>query len=189
MAQLILGIAAATPRGLVVPNIKGAHALTLPDLAAALEGLVATAREGRTPPEAMAGGTFTITNVGVFGVDGGTPIINPGESAILCFGQIADRPWVVDGALAVRKVATLTLSFDLMFANEAAYAHAARSPALRPAALAQVFDRPAEEIQVVRYAAAQAIKIAMPRAVVSGSPGDRDVYGAQQHLPLLALKV
>ncbi|MEV4111881.1 dihydrolipoamide acetyltransferase family protein [Nonomuraea sp. NPDC049695] len=107
-----LGIAAATPRGLVVPNIKGAHALSLPDLAKQLAQLTETARAGRTQPAEMAGGTFTITNVGVFGVDAGTPILNPGEAAILAVGQIRDMPWVVDGELAVRKVATLALSFD-----------------------------------------------------------------------------
>ncbi|MET8861931.1 dihydrolipoamide acetyltransferase family protein [Nonomuraea sp. NPDC004580] len=107
-----LGIAAATPRGLVVPNIKDAQELSLPALAGRLAELTEVARAGRTQPAEMAGGTFTITNVGVFGVDGGTPIINPGEAAILAFGQIRDMPWVVDGALAVRKVATLSLSFD-----------------------------------------------------------------------------
>ncbi|MEU8403228.1 dihydrolipoamide acetyltransferase family protein [Nonomuraea sp. NPDC048892] len=107
-----LGIAAATPRGLVVPNIKNAHELSLPDLARALARLAETARAGRMQPAEMTGGTFTISNVGVFGVDGGTPILNPGESAILAIGQIRDMPWVVDGALAVRKVATLSLSFD-----------------------------------------------------------------------------
>lgn len=112
-----LGIAAATPRGLVVPNIKGADALSMLDLATALGDLTAVAREGRTQPADMAGGTFTITNVGVFGVDGGTPIINPGESAILCFGATRRQPWVVtDDAgqetLAIRDVCTLTLSFD-----------------------------------------------------------------------------
>ncbi|GAA0945084.1 dihydrolipoamide acetyltransferase family protein [Nonomuraea longicatena] len=107
-----LGIAAATPRGLLVPNVKGAHTLSLPALAAGLGELVETARAGRTQPAEMSGGTFTITNVGVFGVDAGTPIINPGESAILAFGQIRDLPWVVDGELAVRKVTTLSLSFD-----------------------------------------------------------------------------
>ncbi|GAA3255420.1 dihydrolipoamide acetyltransferase family protein [Nonomuraea helvata] len=107
-----LGIAAATPRGLVVPNIKGAHALSLPDLAKQLAQLTETARAGRTQPAEMAGGTFTITNVGVFGVDAGTPILNPGEAAILAVGQIRDMPWVVDGELAVRKVTTLALSFD-----------------------------------------------------------------------------
>ncbi len=107
-----LGIAAATPRGLVVPNIKDADRMSLRELAAALTALIATAREGRTQPADMAGGTMTITNVGVFGVDGGTPIINPGEAAILCFGQVRDMPWVVDGALAVRKVTQLALSFD-----------------------------------------------------------------------------
>ncbi|GAA3536127.1 dihydrolipoamide acetyltransferase family protein [Nonomuraea rosea] len=107
-----LGIAAATPRGLVVPNIKGAHELSLPDLAKELAQLTETARAGRTQPAEMAGGTLTITNVGVFGVDAGTPILNPGESAILAVGQIRDMPWVVDGQLAVRKVTTLALSFD-----------------------------------------------------------------------------
>ena len=90
-----LGIAAATPRGLVVPNVKDAQDLSLLDLAAALSELTAIAREGKTQPAEMSGGTFTITNVGVFGVDAGTPIINPGESAILCFGAIRKQPWVV----------------------------------------------------------------------------------------------
>jgi pyruvate dehydrogenase E2 component (dihydrolipoamide acetyltransferase) len=107
-----LGIAAATPRGLVVPNIKDADQMSLRELADAMAALTATAREGRTQPADMAGGTITITNVGVFGVDAGTPIINPGESAILCFGQVRDMPWVVDGELAVRKVTQLALSFD-----------------------------------------------------------------------------
>ncbi|MFI6324242.1 2-oxo acid dehydrogenase subunit E2 [Nonomuraea sp. NPDC050556] len=107
-----LGIAAATPRGLVVPNVKNAHALSLRELAQAFGDLTDTARAGRTQPHEMSGGTFTITNVGVFGVDTGTPIINPGESAILAFGQVRDAPWVVDGQLAVRKVTTLSLSFD-----------------------------------------------------------------------------
>ncbi|GEP37455.1 dihydrolipoamide acetyltransferase component of pyruvate dehydrogenase complex [Nocardioides psychrotolerans] len=111
-----LGIAAATPRGLVVPNIKDAQDLTLLELAGELAQLTATAREGRTQPAEMSGGTFTITNVGVFGVDAGTPIINPGESAILCFGAIKKQPWVVttDGVdeIVVRQVTTLALSFD-----------------------------------------------------------------------------
>ncbi len=111
-----LGIAAATPRGLVVPNIKDAQSLALPQLAAALNQLTATARAGRTQPAEMAGGTFTITNVGVFGIDGGTPIINPGESAILAFGAVRKQPWVVEGpggdSLAIRQVSTLSLSFD-----------------------------------------------------------------------------
>ncbi|MTD58330.1 dihydrolipoamide acetyltransferase family protein [Amycolatopsis pithecellobii] len=107
-----LGIAAATPRGLVVPKIRDADAMSLPELAVALDGLTTTAREGRTAPEDMVNGTITITNVGVFGVDTGTPIINPGEAAILAFGAIRDTPWVVDGELAVRKVLQLALSFD-----------------------------------------------------------------------------
>ncbi|MEV2201136.1 dihydrolipoamide acetyltransferase family protein [Streptomyces fradiae] len=107
-----LGIAAATPRGLIVPNIKDAHAKTLPELARALGELVATAREGRTTPAAMQGGTVTITNVGVFGVDTGTPILNPGESAILAVGAIKLQPWVHKGKVKPRHVTTLALSFD-----------------------------------------------------------------------------
>ena len=111
-----LGIAAATPRGLVVPNVKDADALALTDLGAAINALTSTAREGRTQPAEMAGGTFTITNVGVFGVDAGTPIINPGESAILCFGAVRKQPWVHSTRkgpkIKVRDVTTLALSFD-----------------------------------------------------------------------------
>ena len=107
-----LGIAAATGRGLLVPNIKDAQTLSLPGLAAALAGLAATAREGRTQPADMTGGTITITNVGVFGVDAGTPILTPGEAAILAFGQVKEAPWVHEGELAVRQVTTLSLSFD-----------------------------------------------------------------------------
>jgi len=107
-----LGIAAATPRGLVVPNVKDAQDLSLLDLAGALNALTATAREGKTQPAEMSGGTFTITNIGPFGIDGGTPIINPGESAILAFGTIKKAPWVVDDQIVVRQVCTLSLSFD-----------------------------------------------------------------------------
>ncbi len=107
-----LGIAAATPRGLIVPNIKDADQLDLLGLAAAIGALTETARSGKTALTAMTGGTITITNVGVFGVDTGTPIINLGESAILALGSVKDAPWVVDGVLAVRKVCQLALSFD-----------------------------------------------------------------------------
>ena len=107
-----LGIAAATDRGLIVPTIKGADALGLPGLARALASLADTARAGQATPADLTGGTITITNVGVFGIDAGTPIITPPEAAILAFGQIRDAPWVVDGQLAVRKVTTLSLSFD-----------------------------------------------------------------------------
>jgi pyruvate dehydrogenase E2 component (dihydrolipoamide acetyltransferase) len=107
-----LGIAAATPRGLVVPKIRDADGMSLRELAVALEELTNTARDGKTPPADMLNGTFTITNVGVFGVDTGTPIINPGESAILALGAIKDMPWVVDGEIKVRKVCQLSLSFD-----------------------------------------------------------------------------
>jgi 2-oxoisovalerate dehydrogenase E2 component (dihydrolipoyl transacylase) len=112
-----LGIAAATPRGLVVPNVKGADRMSMRELAEAIGGLTATARQGRTSPADMAGGTITITNVGVFGVDAGTPILNPGEAAILAFGTVARRPWVVTGpdgseSIEPRWVTTLALSFD-----------------------------------------------------------------------------
>ncbi|HEV7212819.1 MAG TPA: dihydrolipoamide acetyltransferase family protein [Blastococcus sp.] len=107
-----LGIAAATPRGLVVPNIKDAGRLSLVGLAGALSDLTATAREGKTAPADMSGGTITITNVGVFGVDTGTPILNPGESAILAFGAVREMPWVHKGKIAKRQVTQLALSFD-----------------------------------------------------------------------------
>jgi pyruvate dehydrogenase E2 component (dihydrolipoamide acetyltransferase) len=107
-----LGIAAATPRGLVVPNIKDADAMSAVELASALNELTATAREGKTQPAEMSGGTFTITNVGVFGVDAGTPILNPGESAILAMGAIRKQPWVVGNRIKPRWVTTLALSFD-----------------------------------------------------------------------------
>ncbi|QDY77894.1 dihydrolipoamide acetyltransferase family protein [Streptomyces qinzhouensis] len=107
-----LGIAAATPRGLIVPNIKDAQDKTLPELAAALGELVSVAREGKTTPAAMQGGTITITNVGVFGIDSGTPILNPGESAILAVGAIKLQPWVHKGKVKPRQITTLGLSFD-----------------------------------------------------------------------------
>ncbi|MEV3937804.1 dihydrolipoamide acetyltransferase family protein [Glycomyces sp. NPDC049804] len=107
-----LGIAAATPRGLVVPNVKAAQDLTLVELAEALTSLARTAREGKTTPADMAGGTVSITNVGVFGIDTGTPILPPGESAILVFGAVRPQPWVHEGEIAVRQVTTLGLSFD-----------------------------------------------------------------------------
>lgn len=112
-----LGIAAATPRGLIVPNIKDADRLPLRELALALQTLTETSRAGRTTPADMTGGTITITNVGAFGVDSGTPILNPGEAAILCLGAVRPMPWVVQAAdgsqsIAVRQVTQLSLSFD-----------------------------------------------------------------------------
>jgi pyruvate dehydrogenase E2 component (dihydrolipoamide acetyltransferase) len=107
-----LGIAVAAERGLIVPNVKDADALTLPGLARGLQALTETGRAGKATPADLAGGTITITNVGVFGVDSGTPILSPGETAILAFGQVKDTPWVVDGQLAVRQACTLSLSFD-----------------------------------------------------------------------------
>jgi pyruvate dehydrogenase E2 component (dihydrolipoamide acetyltransferase) len=107
-----LGIAAATPRGLIVPNIKDAGRLSLRELADALTALVEVARAGKTTPADMQHGSITITNVGVFGVDTGTPILTPGETAILCLGAIREMPWVHEGQIAIRQVTQLGLSFD-----------------------------------------------------------------------------
>ncbi|HVX44158.1 MAG TPA: dihydrolipoamide acetyltransferase family protein [Mycobacteriales bacterium] len=110
--EVNLGIAAATDRGLVVPNIKAADQLSLPDLARALNSLTETARAGKTSPADLAGGTISITNVGVFGIDSGTPILPPGETMILAFGAVRDMPWVVEGQIVPRKVTQLSISFD-----------------------------------------------------------------------------
>lgn len=107
-----LGIAAATPRGLLVPNIKDAQDMNMRELAKALEKLTLTAREGKTSPADQQGGTITITNIGVFGMDAGTPIINPGESGIVAMGTIRQKPWVVDGEVRPRFVTTVSGSFD-----------------------------------------------------------------------------
>lgn len=107
-----LGIAAATPRGLTVPNIKDADQLTLRELSRALTELTDTARAGKTSPSELSGGTISITNIGVFGIDAGTPILNPGEAAIVALGAVRKAPWVVNDELAVRQVMSLSLSFD-----------------------------------------------------------------------------
>ncbi|MDR7085655.1 pyruvate dehydrogenase E2 component (dihydrolipoamide acetyltransferase) [Aeromicrobium panaciterrae] len=108
-----LGIAAATPRGLVVPNVVGADSMTMVELGQAFGELITTARDGKTQPAQMAGGSFTITNIGVFGIDAGTPILNPGEAGILAVGAINKRPWVGDNdEIVARWVTTLALSFD-----------------------------------------------------------------------------
>ncbi|MFS0910904.1 dihydrolipoamide acetyltransferase family protein [Microbacterium sp. 179-I 3D2 NHS] len=107
-----LGIAAATPRGLLVPNIKDAQDLGMKDLARALNRLTVTAREGKTSPADQQGGTITITNIGVFGMDAGTPIINPGQAGIVAMGTISQKPWVVDGEVRPRWVTTVAGSFD-----------------------------------------------------------------------------
>lgn len=107
-----LGIAAATERGLVVPVVREAGSLSLVDLGRAIDDLVGTAREGRIQPSQLSGGTFTITNIGVFGIDGGTPILPPGQSGILALGQVAKRPWVVDDEVVPRWVTTLAVTFD-----------------------------------------------------------------------------
>ena len=107
-----LGIAAATPRGLIVPNIKDANEMSMLELARAIEQLTLTAREGRTSPEEMRNGTITVTNIGVFGMDTGTPILNPGEVAIVAMGTIKQKPWVVNGEILPRMVTTVGGSFD-----------------------------------------------------------------------------
>jgi pyruvate dehydrogenase E2 component (dihydrolipoamide acetyltransferase) len=107
-----LGLAAATPRGLIVPNIKEAQDMSLLELAEAIEQLTITARDGRTTMEDMSSGTITITNIGVFGMDTGTPIINPGEVACIALGTIKQKPWVVDGQVMPRFVTTVGGSFD-----------------------------------------------------------------------------
>jgi pyruvate dehydrogenase E2 component (dihydrolipoamide acetyltransferase) len=107
-----LGIAAATPRGLIVPNIKDAQELSLLELAQALERLTITARDGKTQPVEMANGTVTITNIGSYGMDTGTPILNPGEVAIVALGTIKQKPWVVDGEVRPAFVTTVGASFD-----------------------------------------------------------------------------
>jgi 2-oxoisovalerate dehydrogenase E2 component (dihydrolipoyl transacylase) len=107
-----LGIAAATPRGLTVPNIKDADRLALVDLSTELAELTDTARAGKTSPADLSGGTISITNIGVFGIDAGTPILNPGEAAILAMGAVRKTPWEYQDQVALRQVMTLSLSFD-----------------------------------------------------------------------------
>ena len=107
-----LGIAVATDRGLMVPNIADAETLALAELTSAITELAAAARAGTTTPKSFSGGTITISNVGVFGVDAGTPILNPGEAAILATGAVRKRPWEHEGGIALRDVMTLSLSFD-----------------------------------------------------------------------------
>ncbi|MGW2623748.1 dihydrolipoamide acetyltransferase family protein [Micromonospora taraxaci] len=111
-AGVHLGIAAQTDRGLLVPVLRDAQRLTTAELAAELAATTAAARAGNLPPARLTGGTFTLNNYGVFGVDGSTPIINHPEAALLGVGRIVDKPWVVDGQLAVRKVTQLSLTFD-----------------------------------------------------------------------------
>ncbi|WLQ05368.1 dihydrolipoamide acetyltransferase family protein [Arthrobacter oryzae] len=107
-----LGIAAATPRGLTVPNIKDADRMSLTELSTAITALTETARSGKTSPAELSGGTISITNIGVFGIDAGTPILNPGEAAILAMGAVRRMPWEYKDEVALRQVMTLSLSFD-----------------------------------------------------------------------------
>jgi pyruvate dehydrogenase E2 component (dihydrolipoamide acetyltransferase) len=140
-----LGIAADTPRGLLVPTIKGASRLGLLDLARAVQALIETARAGRSTPADLTGGTISLTNIGVFGVDGGTPILSPGQTAILAMGRILDRAWVVDGQVVARPVMQLTLSFDHRVIDGALGSRALRSVAefLEDPALSLMLDREA----------------------------------------------
>lgn len=110
--DLHLGIAADTPRGLLVPVLKNAGAMTLPELARGITSLIDTARQGKSTPADLSGGTISVTNIGVFGIDGGTPILSPGQTSIFAMGRIADKPWVVDGVVVVRPVMQVTMSFD-----------------------------------------------------------------------------
>lgn len=141
--EVNLGIAADTPRGLLVPTIKGASQLELLDLARAVQALIETARAGRSTPSDLTGGTISLTNIGVFGVDGGTPILSPGQTAILAMGRIIDRAWVVEGQVVPRPVMQLTLSFDHRVIDGALGSRALRSVAgfLEDPAMALMLDR------------------------------------------------
>ena len=110
--DLHLGIAADTPRGLLVPVLKNAGAMTLPELARGITSLIDTARQGKSTPADLTGGTISVTNIGVFGIDGGTPILTPGQTSIFAMGRIVEKPWVVDGVVTVRPVMQVTMSFD-----------------------------------------------------------------------------
>jgi 2-oxoisovalerate dehydrogenase E2 component (dihydrolipoyl transacylase) len=142
-SQVNLGIAADTPRGLLVPTIKGASQLGLLELALSVQTLIETARAGRSTPADLTGGTISLTNIGVFGVDGGTPILSPGQTAILAMGRILDRAWVVDGQVVPRPVMQLTLSFDHRVIDGALGSRALRSVAefLEDPAMALMLDR------------------------------------------------
>jgi pyruvate dehydrogenase E2 component (dihydrolipoamide acetyltransferase) len=142
-----LGIAADTPRGLLVPTIKEASSLGVIALARCVQELIDTARSGRSTPADLTGGTITLTNIGVFGIDGGTPILNPGQTAILAMGRIVDRPWAIDGEVVVRPVMQLTLSFDHRVIDGATGSRALRSIAdfLTDPALALMMDAAASE--------------------------------------------
>ncbi|MFM7147966.1 MAG: dihydrolipoamide acetyltransferase family protein [Actinomycetales bacterium] len=137
-----LGIAVDTERGLLVPNLKDAEQLGLRELARGLQDLITTARDGRSSPQDLTGGTVTITNIGIFDVDGGTPILNPGESMIVATGRIADRPWVVDSSVVVRPVMTLSMSFDhrIVDGSQASRALSALATFLQDPALALLLD-------------------------------------------------
>ena len=142
-ADVNLGIAVDTPRGLVVPVVRGASGLGVLALAARMQALIEAARAGRATPADLTGGTVSLTNIGVFGIDGGTPILSPGQTAILAMGRILDRPWVVDGAIVPRPVMQLSLSFDHRVIDGAVGSRVLRDVAdfLDDPALALALDR------------------------------------------------
>jgi 2-oxoisovalerate dehydrogenase E2 component (dihydrolipoyl transacylase) len=141
--EVNLGIAADTPRGLLVPTLKGAATLGLVELARRVRVLIDVARAGKSTPADLTGGTITLTNVGVFGVDGGTPILSPGQSSILAMGRVLERPWVVDGQVVARPVMQLSLSFDHRVIDGALGSRALRAVAdfLADPAMALVMER------------------------------------------------
>jgi pyruvate dehydrogenase E2 component (dihydrolipoamide acetyltransferase) len=142
-ADVNLGIAVDTPRGLVVPVVRGASGLGVLALAARIQALIEAARAARATPADLTGGTISLTNIGVFGIDGGTPILSPGQTAILAMGRILDRPWVVDGAVVARPVMQLSLSFDHRVIDGAVGSRVLRDVAdfLADPALALALDR------------------------------------------------
>jgi 2-oxoisovalerate dehydrogenase E2 component (dihydrolipoyl transacylase) len=142
-ADVNLGIAVDTPRGLVVPVVRGASGLGVLALAARMQVLIEAARGGRATPADLTGGTISLTNIGVFGIDGGTPILSPGQTAILAMGRILDRPWVVDGSVVPRPVMQLSLSFDHRVIDGAVGSRVLRDVAdfLDDPALALALDR------------------------------------------------
>jgi pyruvate dehydrogenase E2 component (dihydrolipoamide acetyltransferase) len=142
-SEVNLGVAADTPRGLLVPTVKGATNLGLLELARRVRELIETARAGKCTPADLTGGTISLTNVGVFGVDGGTPILTPGQSSILAMGRVLERPWVVDGNVVARPVMQLSLSFDHRVVDGALGSRALKSVAefMQDPTMALAMDR------------------------------------------------
>ncbi len=138
-----LGIAADTPRGLLVPVVRGASDLSIQELARRIQQVIDDARAGRSTPADLTGGTISLTNIGVFGIDGGTPLLPPGQAAILAMGRVVERPWVVDGQVVARPVMQLSLTFDHRVMDGATGSRVLRSVAdfLADPALALLVER------------------------------------------------